>query len=68
MPDPQYTIDDMLRIGAENSRLKARIAELEQRLTDDQITAFSLQYVLKGVHVTKPINVYAMLREFRRLG
>lgn len=28
--DPQYTLDDMLRLGAENSRLKARIAALEQ--------------------------------------
>lgn len=25
----EFTLDDMLRIGAENSRLKARVAELE---------------------------------------
>ena len=30
MAEPQYTLDDMLRLGAENSRLKARIAQLER--------------------------------------
>lgn len=38
------TFDDLLRLGAENSRLKARVAELERerddRLTDRQVQEF----------------------------
>jgi hypothetical protein len=53
MPDPEFNLDDMLRLGAENSRLKARIAELEKqplRLGDmDNMEGYELAYGSEGV-------------------
>ena len=82
MPTPEFTIDDMLRLDAENSRLKVRVAELEQRLTDDQVVEFAAKvaeatkvwcadrYTMGPFGGMKDIfdsqNFYADLREFRR--
>lgn len=53
MPTPEFSLDDMLRLGAENSRLKARIAELEKqprRIGDmDNMEGYELGYGSEGV-------------------
>lgn len=32
MPKPEFTLDDMLRLGAENSVLKAKVARFEKNI------------------------------------
>jgi hypothetical protein len=52
MPETEFTLDDMLKLGAENSRLKARVAELEKqplRIGDmDNMTGYELAYGAEG--------------------
>jgi hypothetical protein len=53
MAEPEYSLDDMLRLGAENSRLKARVAELEKqpiRIGDmENMEGYEMVHAREGV-------------------
>ena len=64
MPKPEYTLDDMLRIGAENSRLKAKVTLLEFGIKEirQELHDADQQAPGKNVEVREAAVVHAIER------